>query len=279
MPNPDGSDDTLEISLLRSADWLDQRCVKEGAEIVLELDEMGLRGPAWVVGIGPCPPVETGAGRVVTGTIAHRNGHVLRLRFEGVNGCLEPTERHAIYSDTRDAWIPAGLLKAGECLRTLQGTAAISSIESLPGVHRVCNVEVEVGHRYYAGVAEVLSHNNCSVTPPKRVGSRVASNPMTGRFDTDHKGPRGYDKALESARRNAGDLGQGTKKMYDPETGTLIGEMSADGKRGWRIDVDHANFWDWSGGKKGTGGKYGHEYFPVEQSGPHSKNPGYAQWE
>ncbi len=108
---------------------------------------------------------------------------------------------------------------------------------------------------------------------------RVASNHARGRFDTEHLGTRGYDKALEGARSNAGYLGPNTQKMYDPRTGTLIGERSADGTRGWRIDQDHVNWWDWSGGKKGAGGRYGHEFFPSEQSGPHSPHKGAALWE
>ena len=67
--------------------------------------------------------------------------------------------------------------------------------------------------------------------------------------------------------------------MYDPKTGTLIGEQSRDAARGWRIDDDHVNWWDWSGGKKGKGGRYGHEFFPSSQAGPHSEHSGYAEWE
>jgi hypothetical protein len=67
--------------------------------------------------------------------------------------------------------------------------------------------------------------------------------------------------------------------MYDPKTGTLIGEKTADNLRGWRIDNDHVNYWDWSNGKRGNGGKYGHEFFPEEQCGPHSVSVNYAQWE
>lgn len=113
----------------------------------------------------------------------------------------------------------------------------------------------------------------------KDSNGRANSNPEKGRFDTEHSGSQGYDDALENARQNAGDLGGDTKKMYDPETGTLIGEKSADGTQGWRIDDDHVNWWNWSEGKKGSGGQYGHEWYPPEQSGPHSKHIGYAEWE
>lgn len=77
----------------------------------------------------------------------------------------------------------------------------------------------------------------------------------------------------------AGDLGEDPLQMFDPETGTLIGEQSRDGKNGWRIDDDHVNFWNWSGGKKGSGGSYGHEFFPPGQAGPCSKHIGYAGWQ
>ena len=106
--------------------------------------------------------------------------------------------------------------------------------------------------------------------------SRVASNPKTGRFDFEHST---YDSAIVGARKNAGNLGTKTNKMFDPKTGTLIGEMSDCGKRGWRIDNDHINWWDWTAGKKGAGGKYGHDFFPPSQAGPHSEHIGYAPWE
>ena len=103
---------------------------------------------------------------------------------------------------------------------------------------------------------------------------RVESNPERGRFDNSHPS---YDDALQSARDNIGDFGSNTEKMYDPKTGTLIGERGD--KRGWRIDNDHINWWDWTEGKKGEGGRYGHEFFPEVQSGPHSEYKGYAPWE
>lgn len=106
-----------------------------------------------------------------------------------------------------------------------------------------------------------------------------SSSPRSGRFDANHTGLTAYDNAVEAARRNADDLGSNVKSIYDPETGTLIGEMSADGKRGWRIDAGHVNWWNWAAGKKGRGGRYGHEFFPPQQAGPHSKHMGYAPWQ
>lgn len=108
-------------------------------------------------------------------------------------------------------------------------------------------------------------------------GDTPKSDSSTGRQDGTHSGDRAYDSAREAAMKNAGELGPNTKKMHDPETGTLIGEASNDMRRGWRLDEGHFNFWDWTAGKKGKGGKYGHEFFEGE-TGPHSKFPGYTEW-
>ncbi|MGH8016749.1 MAG: hypothetical protein ACREIA_00395 [Opitutaceae bacterium] len=98
----------------------------------------------------------------------------------------------------------------------------------------------------------------------------IITDPARGRYDHQHDN---YDKARESAFENAGGLGENTKKEYDPATGTLVGEQSEDGKQGWRDDGGHFNWWDWTGGKKGSRGRYGHEHYPPEQTGPHSPPP------
>jgi hypothetical protein len=42
--------------------------------IFLDMAEMSCRGLAEVVSIEPCPPIETGGGRIVTGAFAHSSG-------------------------------------------------------------------------------------------------------------------------------------------------------------------------------------------------------------
>jgi hypothetical protein len=114
---------------------------------------------------------------------------------------------------------------------------------------------------------------------------RNHSNPKTGRIDASWSA---YDRAIAAAREHAGgDLGPGSIKMYDhnPQTGegtgTLIGEQTADRLRGWRIDGQdgHVNWWDWTGGKKGAGGAYGHDWFPEDSSAPGSRYIGWAPWQ
>ncbi|MFE1883502.1 putative T7SS-secreted protein [Streptomyces diastatochromogenes] len=114
--------------------------------------------------------------------------------------------------------------------------------------------------------------------------SRGYSRPDIGRYDYSWST---YDKALAAARERIGDLGADSIKMYDynPKTGegtgTLIGERTPDNQRGWRIDnLDgHVNYWDWSTGKKGKGGTYGHDWFPADPSTPGSRHIGWAPWQ
>ncbi|MFB7278440.1 putative T7SS-secreted protein [Streptomyces hydrogenans] len=114
---------------------------------------------------------------------------------------------------------------------------------------------------------------------------RGYSKPSIGRYDYSWST---YDEAISAARQHAGgDLGPDSIKMYDwnPKTGegtgTLIGEQTPDRIRGWRIDGadGHVNFWDWSTGKKGKGGTYGHDWFPDDPNTPGSRYIGWAPWQ
>jgi hypothetical protein len=114
---------------------------------------------------------------------------------------------------------------------------------------------------------------------------RNYSNPKTGRLDASWSA---YDRAIAAAREHSGgDLGPDSIKMYDHNprtgegTGTLIGEQTPDRLRGWRIDGQdgHVNWWDWTGGKKGAGGVYGHDWFPGDPSVPGSRYIGWAPWQ
>jgi hypothetical protein len=114
---------------------------------------------------------------------------------------------------------------------------------------------------------------------------RNYSNPKTGRLDASWSA---YDRALAAARTHSGgDLGPDSIKMYDYSsaagegTGTLIGEQTPDRLRGWRIDGQdgHVNWWDWTGGKKGAGGFYGHDWFPQDPATPGSRYIGWAPWQ
>ncbi len=81
------------------------------------------------------------------------------LRLARVSEPLHLTDRHRLYSATRQDWIPASDLRAGEDLATRSGTARIQSVSAAPGTHRVFNIEAESEHCFFAGSEQVLSHN------------------------------------------------------------------------------------------------------------------------
>ena len=64
-----------ELAFVRSQAWLNEQQAKVGGTIhLVVMTEMGLDGPARVVGIDPCPEIESddGTGRtIVTGTMQH----------------------------------------------------------------------------------------------------------------------------------------------------------------------------------------------------------------
>ncbi len=143
MDSPDGSDDILEIELLRSPQWIEETGSRVGGSIGLAIPEMGIYGWAKVIALNPCPKLQTGAGRVVTMTITHFNAFVLRFKIEGLPEVLEPTILHPLYSEDRGEWVHAGELQVGERLRTKTGPARIEAISHKEGTYRVYNFEVE----------------------------------------------------------------------------------------------------------------------------------------
>jgi RHS repeat-associated protein len=170
MPNPDGSEDFLEIELLRPLDWLDTNGAAIGAWLDVALDDIGLRGPAVVVGIFAPPVIAPGPGRIVTGTVSHANGYVVRLRLSGEGDGILTTGPHRFYSVDRADWVRASELRVGEQLWTRGGVRALLGKEDVPGIHRVYNLEVDGDHEYLVGEQGIRVHNNYT----GRVGKWVA---------------------------------------------------------------------------------------------------------
>jgi hypothetical protein len=166
MPNPECPSDILDLELLRSVNWIASTGCQPGARMWFELEEMGLRGWADVQSVNECLPIQPGRGRVVLATVTHHNTFVMEVRLKGGAEPLRPTDRHHLFSVTRNDWVPTVSLQAGEILRTADGTARITSVQPWPGVHRVFNLEVETEHSYFAGEAKVLSHNTNPCAAP-----------------------------------------------------------------------------------------------------------------
>lgn len=173
MPKPDGT--ISELSVLRPLWWIDDIGATVGETIDLGMHEIGISGEAKVLKIGACDADsrdnEKGT-QVVTGTIKHHNAEVWDLVFN--NDTKEPlgvTANHPIYSFDRDDWVPAGELKINEKVRTIDGTATLTSKSKRPKRETVYNLEVHRSHAYHVSQFGILAHNsnilNCIISPKK----------------------------------------------------------------------------------------------------------------
>ncbi len=157
---PAGSDNLVDVELLRPLAWIEQTQATVGSQIHFELAELGIDGPACVLAIEPCPEIESGRGRVITGTFTTAKCQVMQLGVSGEEKPLEPTPPHRFYSLDRGDYIAADKLAIGERLVTRAGkVATVESIGMKPGLHRVYNLEVEREHHFYVGESGVLVHN------------------------------------------------------------------------------------------------------------------------
>jgi len=129
--------------------------------IFLALHELAAVGPAEVVQVEPCPPIEPGAGRLVTGTFSHHSGEVLDIAVDGLTEPIGCTGAHPFWSEDRQDFLPARELVPGETLRTESGTLRqITRITPRRGPPvPVFNLEVDAEHVYYVSVDGVLVHH------------------------------------------------------------------------------------------------------------------------
>ena len=163
MDKPDGS--RIDIVLLRSLDWLEEMEAAAGGQIELDLAELGADGPAEVVAIETCPPLETGEGRIVTGTFAHSAKQIIDVQVTGLDAPIGCTPNHPFWSEDRQAFVPAGEMRLGEAL--LQADGRVATVELLTqrtSREPVFNLEVDVEHTYYVSASGFLVHNSCALT-------------------------------------------------------------------------------------------------------------------
>jgi hypothetical protein len=155
-----GQPDEVRVALLRPLAWVWEQGAEEGGTILLDLPEHGAQGEARVLGVGPCPPIEAGPGRLITGTFAHRQGQVWELRLVGSGEVLGLTATHPVWSADRNAWVPAGELRVGERLLDADGsTPEVESFVLRPEPEPVYNLEVEGDHCFRVGQLGLLVHN------------------------------------------------------------------------------------------------------------------------
>jgi len=149
----------VEIALLRSLDWIEDYGAHVGGSVFLDMPEMGVEGLAEVAAIEPCPPLEEGEGRLVTGTFKHTSGEVYDLKLESESKPIGVTATHPFWSVDRNTWVSAIDLEIGETLKTLAGTTVVESRSKREEPETVYNIEVEGDHCYRVGESGVLVHN------------------------------------------------------------------------------------------------------------------------
>lgn len=162
---------TIRVSLLRPLAWFEVTGVQTGCQFRLALPEMGIAGTAQVVAIHPCPAVEEPApgAQVITGTFVTERAEVVDVWCEGEPRPIGATASHPFYSEDRSQWVPAGQLRPGERVRTLEGSVRIERVAPRAAPTTVYNIEVHRSHTYYASDARILVHNPCSVNQVNQV--------------------------------------------------------------------------------------------------------------
>ena len=193
MQDPYGYQDTLKAEFMRSGAWVREHGVAVGAEVPLAIDELQIDGRARVTEVRGCTTPQ-GPGCVVSATVSHLNGAVLRLHFVESDAPLEPTSLHQLWSADCNEWVAAGELAVGERLLTQSGVVTIASIEHLEGRHRVYNFEVAGAHTYLVGDDEVKSHNAGACTGPGSSRTTRAAG-ITSPPRARSRAPRGTRKA------------------------------------------------------------------------------------
>ena len=116
---------------------------------------------------------------------------IIRLSINGE--VIETTDEHPFYVDGK-GWVKAAELKAGDEVRTADGSAAaVESLESITSDEpiKVYNFEVEDFHTYYVSEQKVLVHNMCGVTT--KASSVKTSSTVHGNSKASNKIQHGYE--------------------------------------------------------------------------------------
>ena len=98
--------------LLRDCAWLEDNHAYVGGTVWLNMPEMGVEGLAEVLAIEPCPPLEEGEGRLVTGTFRHTSGEVYDLKLESESKPIGVTATHPFWSLIERNGFPASTWKS-----------------------------------------------------------------------------------------------------------------------------------------------------------------------
>jgi predicted nucleotidyltransferase len=156
--------------LLRPEWWLEEQAelndkdtLEVGDVVEISVPECGIDGAAEVLGLGRCPEILPGPGRVVTGTFKHSSANILDLYVEGLPAPIGTTANHPFWSEDRQAFVHADSLWEDERLGTLEGTRRVMSLVTRNQAEPVFNLEVQLDHSYRVSESGVLVHNAIGV--------------------------------------------------------------------------------------------------------------------
>jgi len=129
----------------------------------MDLPELAITGPAYILDIVERPEVNPGNGQVVTAFFRHSSADVIDLTISSGDNDKEsigtPTN-HPFWSVDRKEYVQAGSLNLGERLQTFSGdTKRVIGKLPRPGPEAVYNFEVHGEHVYYVGSDGILVHN------------------------------------------------------------------------------------------------------------------------
>jgi Bacterial EndoU nuclease/Pretoxin HINT domain len=161
----DGS--IADIELLRPETWLVDNEAAVGGQVYVKVPECGIDSWAEVLDIQPCPQIQSGPGRVVTGTFHHSAHNVVDVFVQGQDKPIGATGNHPFWSQDRQDFVRADQLREGERLRTLEGLAQVVAVIPRAGPEPVFNLEVQVDHVYHVASSGILVHNGtpCPLPP------------------------------------------------------------------------------------------------------------------
>ncbi|MCA9040111.1 MAG: hypothetical protein KDA65_07190 [Planctomycetaceae bacterium] len=151
-----------DVWLLRPETWIASHNAVVGGKIQLSLPEVGVEGEAEVLRIEPCPEIQAGPGRVVTGRFVHHDAELVDLKIASESSSIGTTPNHPFWSEDQQAFVRADELEPGEQVRTLTGLSTVESLTKREGLHTVYNLEIQVDHVYHVGEGGVLVHNICA---------------------------------------------------------------------------------------------------------------------
>lgn len=220
MPDPKTPGDSYTMQLLEPQSWISQNAATIGGWVHLNLPELQLNGLAHIDAIAPCPPIESGPGRVILGTFQHVSNNLVDVHLQGEEQPLQVTAGHMLWSLDRGGWVAAGDLRSGERLAGKNGAVAVVSVTADANAMPVYNLDVEKDHRYLVTDFGVMAHNADLCAPVyKAVNPDIqhAASQASNRLGMDRKAALEALRALSKNITGTGRFPAGT--IPDPLPG------------------------------------------------------------